>query len=188
MFKSVFVALVSTIVLVTGAVAAPHSLDKGHWSLGYEASSGSTVNFGIGVADMSRIIASLSVANAKPGDDGNPQTPEPESTTAFAVGGAFHRYLSGLSTDYFSPFFGVGVSYSDSGIENEKGDFSVDGRFGGEAFVIEPLSIGGFVGFGYTQEGDTEITQGNQTVTIEGDRRVGTTRSALFATLYWGKK
>lgn len=186
MFRSSIVALVSTMLIASAAAAAPTSLAKGHWSLGYQASEGANVQLGIGVADMTRIIVSASVQNSKPGDDGNPATPEPESTTGWSVAGAFHRYLGGMATDHFAPFFGGAVGITDSGSEGADPSFGVEGRFGGEAFVIDALSIGGFIGVGYKKQGDTEVTQGNTTVTVEGDKTFGTVRSGITATLYWG--
>jgi hypothetical protein len=169
------------------AADAPHSLGKGHWSLGYEANSGSTIQFGIGVADMTRIIASLGVANSDPG--GNL-----DSNTSFGVSGEFRRYMSGMSTNYFSPFFGFGVGMEDSGIEGVDPDLEIFGGFGGEAFVVEPLSIGGAVGIGYTKEGDFETfgdhdgdpLTPDQVFTADGNKTFGTLRSAITATLYWG--
>lgn len=183
MFRSSIVALMSTMLIASAAAAAPTSLAKGHWSLGYQASGGSNVQLGIGVADMTRIIVSASVQNSKPGDDGNPATPEAKSTTRWSVGGAFHRYMGGMATDHFAPFFGAAVGITDSGVEGSGSSFDVEGRFGGEAFVIDALSIGGFIGVGYTKAGDTEVTQG---VTVEGDKTFGTVRSGITATLYWG--
>lgn len=184
MFRSLLVALATTALFASVAAAdAPHSLGKGHWSLGYEADSDPTIQFGIGVADMTRIIASVGVQNSKPGGGG-------DSNTAFGVSGEFRRYMGGMSTSFFSPFFGAGLGIDDSGISGADPDLQVFGGFGGEAFVVEPLSIGGFVGIGYTKEGDFAFDSDNDPLTppinVEGDKTFGTLRSAITATLYWG--
>ena len=179
MFRSLLIAVASTALFASIAAAdAPHSLGKGHWSLGYEADSDPTIQFGIGIADMTRIIASIAIENSDPGGTAS-------STTAFGVSGEFRRYLSGMSSNYFSPFLGAGAGVTDTGIDGQDSNIDVFGGFGGEAFVVEPLSIGGFVGFGYTKHGDfTDPNDPN--VTIPGEKTFGTLRSAITATLYWG--
>lgn len=179
MTKRMFLALILSLVLAAPAFAAPNMLSKGYWSLGYEADSDPNIQFGIGVADMTRIIASVAIQNNDPGGTA-------ESTTAFGVSGEFRRYISGMSTNYFSPFFGFGAGVTDTGIDGQDSNIDVFGGFGGEAFVIEPLSIGGFVGFGYTKEGDFKDPNDPNAPTIPGDKTFGTLRSAITATLYWG--
>jgi hypothetical protein len=167
-------------LLATVAAAdAPQSLTKGHWSLGYNANSGSTIQFGYGVADMTRIIGSLGIQNEDPGNG-------LDSNTEFGISGEFRRYIGGMSNNYFSPFFGLGVGVNDSGIEGDDSDFQFFGGFGGDAFVIEPLAIGGFVGLGYTKEGDFDHDNDPTTPKIEGETTFGTLRSAITATLFWG--
>ena len=179
MFRSLFVAVVSSALIASAAAAAPTSLMKGHWSIGYEAGESGAVQIGIGAADMTRIIVDVWVKNTKPGGEGS-------SVTGWSVGGAFHRYMSGMATDHFAPFFGAGVDVSKTGVEDSKASFAVNGRFGGEAFVIEPLSIGGFIGVEYEKEGDTKGVVQGQPVTIKGPKYFSTVRSAITATLYWG--
>jgi hypothetical protein len=130
---------------------------------------------------MTRIIASLGVANEDPGGNA-------ESNTAFNVSGEFRRYMEGASSNFFSPFLGGGVGIEDSGFEGSDPNLEVFGGFGGEAFVVEALSIGGNVGIGYTKEGDVTIDDGDPLTpdTVEGNKTFGTLRSAITATLYWG--
>lgn len=183
MFRSLLVALASTALLASVAAASPHSLGKGHWSLGYTSDRESTIQLGIGVADMTRIIANVGLENVDPGNN-------VDSQTTFSIGGALHRYLSGMSTDIFSPFLGAGVGVSEIGVDNQDANIDVFGGFGGEAFVAEPVSIGGFVGLGYTKSGDADIDTDSDPTTppvhFEGDKTFGTLRSAITATLYWG--
>lgn len=188
MFRSLFVAVVSTVLIASAAAAAPTSLTKGHWSLGYEANQGTNVNFGLGIADMGRVLVSASVVNEKPGEEGA------KSVTDFQFGAAYHYYMNGMSTDHFAPFLGGGVNITKPGDRVEgtskvktKAGFEVEGRFGGEAFVVDAVSIGGFIGVGYSKEGDRDVTpQGGQTATAKGDKYFQTVRSAITATLYWG--
>lgn len=192
MFRSLFVALAAIALIASVAAAeAPHSLGKGHWSLGYEANSGSSIQFGIGIADMTRIIASLGVQNSEPASAPGINS---DSNTSFNVSGEFRRYFGGASTSYFSPFFNAGVGIDDSGIDGQDSDLLVFGGFGGEAFVVDPLSIGGAVGIGYTRAGDFEAlgdfdndpTTPDTIGKVDGPKNFGTLRSAITATLYWG--
>lgn len=184
MFRSLFIALVATLLIASVASAAPQSLLKGHWSLGYSPSGAQEFLLGIGIADMSKIVASASFENVNPGDTvtGGQTTPGGDSNTAWSVGAAYHYYVDGLSTEGFAPFVGGGFRYSDTGVSGEDGSFAFDGRFGGEAFPIEALSIGGFVGVQYMKEGD--VTEGD--TTEKGDTEITSFRSSIFATLYWG--
>jgi hypothetical protein len=196
MFRSLFIALVSTMLIASVASAAPQSLMKGHWSLGYSPSSEQQFILGIGMADMTKAVIAASFQNLKGADvTAGGQTTEGSSFTTFSIGGAFHYYLDGLSTDAFAPFIGGGFTYEDSGLDTfdpsdpslEYGDVAntirFDARFGGEAFAVEPLSIGGWVGVEF--EKPLEVTATDNAV-YKGNWTINSFRSAIFATLYWG--
>jgi hypothetical protein len=189
MFRSLLIGLIATVMIASVASAAPPSLSKGHWSLGYSPDGAQEFLFGMGIADMTKIVVSASFDNDSPGDVVSAGgTTEFESNTSFGIGGALHYYLDGLSNEHFAPFLGGGFAYFDTGVDGEDGSFAFDGRFGGEAFAVEPLSIGGFVGVRYTKEGDRDGFQGGEPVTFEGDKSFSSFRSAIFANLYWGGK
>lgn len=181
MFRSALLASVCVMLVASAALAdAPSSLMKGNWSLAYTAGSGTAFAFGYQLKDMNKIAVDFGVSN-KDFDPADPDEVDPDSITEWQIGVGYHYYLMGMSNQYFSPFIGGRLGYADSGIEDTDGDIEVEFRFGGEAFPIPPLSIGGYVAFGYAQDNDTVVSDlglGDQT-------SLGTTRSAIFASLYW---
>ncbi len=191
MFRSALLASVFCMLVASAAFAdAPESLMKGNWSLGYTADSGSpSVNynaesasdaidfgdliFGYQVANMVKIAGNFGLASIDPGGD-------IDSATMYRVGGTVHYYVDGLSNQYFSPFLGGNftyIGYSGDPFEGKDGDFAFNIRFGGEAFPVAPLSVGGYIGFEYLQEGDYGDEEGSTFMSVN--------RSALFVSLYW---
>jgi len=161
MFRSAILASVCAMLVASAALAeAPSSLMKGNWSLGFTASADPTILFGYQIKDMFKVGGGFGVASLDPGD------------TAWNITAAGHYYLAGKANQYFAPFLGGGVGYSDSGVEGSDGTLELNARFGAEAFPVPPLSVGGWVGFGWSQlDSDTDS--------------IGTIRSEIFVNLYW---
>ncbi len=161
MFRNAILASVCAMLVASAALAeAPSSLMKGNMSLGFTASASPTILFGYQIKDMFKIGTAVGVASLDPGD------------TSWTIQAAGHYYLAGKSNQYFAPFLGAGVGYSDSGVEGSDGTLELNARFGGEAFPVPPLSVGGWVGVGWS-ELDSETDA------------IGTLRSEFFVTLYW---
>jgi hypothetical protein len=169
-------------LMASAALAdAPSSLMKGNWSLAYTAGSGAALSVGYGLKDMNKVVIDFGVSNTDldPAED---DAFDPDSATEFQIGAAYHYYLMKMSNQYFSPFIGGRFGYADAGGDTD-GDFEFDFRFGGEAFPITPLSIGGYVAFGYSQDNDAFYDSGENS--YYDANTLGTTRSAIFASLYW---
>ena len=161
MFRSAILASVCAMLVASAALAeAPSSLMKGNISLGFTASASPTILVGYQIKDMFKVGGSFGVASLDPGD------------TAWNVGAAGHYYLAGKSNQYFAPFLGAGLGYSDSGVEGTDGTLELNARFGAEAFPVPPLSVGGWIGFGWSElDAETDA--------------IGTLRSEIFVNLYW---
>jgi hypothetical protein len=176
MFRSSLITLVCCAFAASAASAAPASLAKGTWSAGYTFDGSSDeILFGINVADMNKIVVNFAINSVDPGESGGVDL---DSDTGWAIGAALHHYLNSLSTSNFSPFLGAGFSIGESAFSDSDANSSIEGRFGAEAFPIDPLGISGYVGLGYFKEG--EDTDGD-----EGASSIGLFRSGVSATFYW---
>jgi len=184
--KGLLLALIFSMTLVVSALAQPAMLSKGKMSVGVTASRQARVNFGWNIADLSKLAFGVGVANTTPQQqvvNGQVVTPDSETTWSFDV--MYNKYLAGLSTTEFSPFIGGGVVIEDEGEARDMG-WAVEGHFGGEAFVVEPLSLGGYIGVAYRMQGKLkDQPAGTQTVDLDGQKTFTTFTSALTATLYW---
>jgi len=181
MFRSAILASVCAMLVASAALAeAPSSLTKGNWSLAYTAGSGTALSVGYQIKDMNKIAIDFGVSNTDL-DPADEDAFDPDGATQFQIGAAYHYYLMSLSNQYFSPFLGARFGYADAGGDTD-GDFEFDFRFGGEAFPVAPLSIGGYVGFGYSQDNDAYF---DPTEGYYDSNTFGTIRSAFFASLYW---
>jgi hypothetical protein len=183
MFRSALLASVCVMLMASAALAeAPSSLMKGNWSISYTADSGTALGVGYQIKDMSKIAVDFGVSNEDftSAIDDSLDT----SRTEFQIGVSYHYYLKKLSNQYFAPFIGGRFGYADSGYEGTNGDLEIEGRFGGEAFPIAPLSVGGFIGLGYRQ--DNDAIDNLTGASADGDvTTFGTIRSAFFVSLYW---
>ncbi len=161
MFRSALLASMCALLVASVAMAdAPSSLMGGNWSLGFNADASEAIAVGYQLRDMMKVGGQVGVASTDPGD------------TAWSVGVLAHWYLASLSNQYFSPFVGGEFGWSDSGREGSDGTLNLNARFGGEAFPVPPLSVGGYIGFGWRElDADTDF--------------FGTLRSAFFVNLYW---
>ena len=191
--------VVAWMMVALPAGAAPPSLAKGYWSLGFETDRNLNVTVGYGVADMTRMIVSGSILST-----GDLVTGSRETTydATYSLGLAVQRYFDWASSERFAPFFGGGVEYTFTGQVTEElelqqvgtvelvfdtGDvLSINGRFGVECFPWEPISVSGHVGVlaQMHYEGESGTVTGEQRVLDSGNDVL--TFSELFVTFYWG--
>jgi hypothetical protein len=176
MFRSLLIAAVCCALMTSGATAAPSSLMKGIWSLGYTFDGASDeILAGYNISDMDKLIVNFALNSVDPGQDAGI---DQDSDTGWAIGGALHHYLNGLSTSNFAPFIGGGVSVGESAFAGTDANTRIDARFGAEAFPIDPIGISGHIGIGYFRTG--EEANGD-----DGPSTIGFFRSGVSATFYW---
>lgn len=176
MSRGFVLAIACVAFMASTASAAPSSLMKGMWSAGYTFEGGDDeILGGYNFSDMNKVIVNFALNSADPGEDDGV---DGDSDTGWAIGAAWHHYLNGLSTSNFAPFLGAGFSIGESAFAGNDANTSVDGRFGVEAFPIDPLSISGYVGLGYFKAG--EEPNGD-----DGPSSIGFFRSGVSATFYW---
>jgi hypothetical protein len=176
MFRSLLMAAVCCALMTSGATAAPSSLMKGMWSAGYTFDGAADeILAGYNISDMNKLIFNFAINSVDPGQEGGVDI---DSDTGWAIGAALHHYLNGLSTSNFAPFLGAGFSIGESAFSDTDANTRVEGRFGAEAFPIDPLGISGYVGLGYFMSG--EEADGD-----DGPSSIGLFRSGVSATFYW---
>ena len=176
MSRGFVLAIACVALMASTASAAPSSLMKGMWSLGYTFDGcADEILGGYNIADMNKLIVNFALNSQDPGEVGGVDI---DSDTGWAIGAALHHYLNGLSTSNFAPFIGAGFSIGESAFADNDANTRIDGRFGAEAFPIDPLGISGYVGLGYFMAGEDESGD-------EGPSSLGFFRSGVSATFYW---
>jgi len=176
MSRGFVLAIACVAFMASTASAAPSSLMKGMWSAGYTFDgSADEILAGYNISDMNKVIVNFGINSTDPGQiNGVDQ----DSDTGWAIGAALQHYLSGLSTSNFAPFIGGGFSIGESAFSGTDANTRVDGRFGAEAFPIDPLGISGYVGLGYFKAGEEDNGD-------DGPSTIGVFRSGVSATFYW---
>ncbi len=185
MKKVILFSLILSMALAAAGSASPLMLEKGHKSLGFQASERPAIVFGWNIADMTRLHFGGSYATIEPSHTTG-TTVESQDSWAFDIG--VSRFLGNTATERFVPFVGANVIIRDDG-ENIDPSFGFRGFFGVEAFVVDSLSFGGSIGVQYLQEGDRpgigNVGDPDYVAAVNGGTRLATGTSAVMATIYW---
>jgi hypothetical protein len=176
MSRGLLLTITCCVLMASTASAAPSSLAKGMWSAGYTFDGANDeILGGYNISDMNKLVINFALISVDPGEVNGVDI---DSNTGWAIGGAIHHYINKWSTSNFAPFIGAAVSYGESATPNDNGNTRIEGRFGGEAFPIDPLGISGYIGLGYSRAGEADNGDA-------GPSAIGFFRSGVSATFYW---